>query len=417
MKAELISTGTELLLGQTLNTNAYYLSQKLSSLGINVYYHTTVGDNAERMEQVLRTALDRADLVITTGGLGPTVDDLTKQAVCRVWDLEQEVHAESLERVKAFFVKLGRDMPESNLKQAYFPTGSKVIPNHLGTAPGALVEKGDQIIVILPGPPAEMRPMFEETVEPYLKDKTKSAPEFIKTRVLKIFGMSEAMVDEILDRLLIGQTNPTVALLAKTAELHVRISAAASSEQEAWQGIWDLEEKIRHKLGDKIFAGGNLTMAAAVGELLSRAGMTISTAESCTGGLIGGAITAVAGSSAYYLGGFNTYSNDLKHKLLGVSRETLEKYGAVSAQTAEEMAAGARLKAGTDLAVSSTGIAGPGGSSEEKPVGLVYVGLATPEGTQTQSFNFFGNREGIRALTVNGALNWVRLYLMQGRAN
>ncbi len=417
MKAELISTGTELLLGQTLNTNAHYLSQRLSSLGINVYYHTTVGDNTERMEQVLRSALDRADLVITTGGLGPTLDDLTKQAVCKVWNLALEVHAESLAGVKTFFAKLGRDMPESNLKQAYFPAGSKVIPNHLGTAPGAIVEKGDKTVVILPGPPAEMLPMFEETVEPYLKDRTKSAPEVIKARALKIFGMNEAQVDEILAGMLTGHSNLTVALLAKPAELHLRISATSPSEEEAWQALDALEKKIRHELGDKIFASGDLTMAGAVGELLSKAGMTISTAESCTGGLIGGTITAVAGSSAYYLGGFNTYRNELKHKLLGVRRETLEKYGAVSSETAMEMAAGARLQAGTDLAVSSTGIAGPGGGSEEKPVGLVYVGLATPEETQAQAFNFFGNREGIRALTVNAALNWVRLYLMRGRAN
>jgi len=411
VKAELISTGTELLLGQTLNTNAYYLSQKLSSLGINVYYHTTVGDNPERLEQVLGHALERADLVITTGGMGPTLDDLTKQAVCKVMDLEQEVHAESLEWVKRFFTKMKRDMPESNLKQACFPKGSTVIANRLGTAPGAIVEKGEKTVIILPGPPFEMQPMFEETVEPYLRDKTKADAEVVRTRVLKVFGISEARVEEILAEVLKGQKNPTIALLAKPAELHVRISATAPGKQEGAVMLDELEKKIRGKLNEAVFATDDEDMAEVAGRLLFSAGLKLATAESCTGGLVGGAITRVPGSSAYYLGGFNTYSNTLKTRLLGVSQKTLDEYGAVSKQTAIEMAAGAREMTGADLAVAVTGIAGPDGGSEEKPVGLVFIGLSTPTGTEAKSYNFFGDRDAIRALTVNGALDWVRLYL------
>lgn len=415
MKAEIVSTGTELLLGQTLNTNSYYLSQKLSSLDIKVCYHTTVGDDAERLEQVLLQALKRADLVITTGGLGPTVDDLTKQIVCQVLDLELEVHTESLEWVKGFFARIKRDMPESNLKQAYFPKGSIVIPNQLGTAPGSIVEKNDKIVIILPGPPFEMKPMFECVVEPYLNEKLKANTEAVRSRVLKVFGLGEARVEEMLDEILLGQTNPTIALLAKPAELHIRISATAVSETEALKLIDQLEVKIRNKLGKVVFASDDQDMATVVGKLLSRSGLSIATAESCTGGLLGGALTSVDGSSTYYLGGICTYSNKLKISQLGVFETTLDCYGAVSAETAKEMAEGAKEKTEADLAISVTGIAGPGGGTAEKPVGLVFIGLATPGQTEIKRFDFFGDRDSIRELAVNAALNMVRLYLEEHR--
>ncbi|HWJ02674.1 MAG TPA: competence/damage-inducible protein A, partial [Verrucomicrobiae bacterium] len=389
MKAELISTGTELLLGQTLNTNAYFLSQKLSALGINVYYHTTVGDNPARMEEVMSKALERADLVITTGGLGPTLDDLTKHTVCKVLNLDMELHAESMEWVQGFFDRLKREMPENNRGQAYFPKGSKVIPNNLGTAPGAIVEKDDKIVIILPGPPFEMEPMYEATVEPFLREKASSLPEVIKTRVLKVFGIGESRVEEILEQILPGQKNPTIALLAKPGEIHIRLAATAKHEAEAQAMLAKLEGKIRQEMGDLIFAVDAEDMAAALVTLLQGTGLTIATAESCTGGLIGGALTGIPGSSAYYLGGFNTYSNDLKVKLLGVNRDTLDTFGAVSAETAREMATGARTNTGADIAVSVTGIAGPGGGSDAKPVGLVFVGLATPDSTEAYQFNFF----------------------------
>jgi nicotinamide-nucleotide amidase len=412
VKAELISTGTELLLGQTLNSNAFFISQKLSALGINVYYHTTVGDNPERMEEAVRAALNRVDLVVTTGGLGPTLDDLTKQTVAKVLGLEQELHEESLTWVKNFFIKLDRPMPESNVKQAYFPAGSKVIPNNLGTAPGAIVEKGDKVVIILPGPPFEMKPMFTETVEPYLKDKVRTSPEVITARTLKVFGMSESAVEEALGDILHLQEGITIALLAKPAEIYIRIAATANTESKAVGMISDLEGKIRERLSNKIFAVDDEDMATAVGKMLVSWGLTLVTAESCTGGLVGGTVTAVPGSSAYYLGGFNTYSNDLKVRLLGVKQSTLDNHGAVCSETAKEMAVGARQKTDADLAVAVTGVAGPGGGTEEKPVGLVYIGLATPEGTDVVPFNFFGDRQAIRALSINAALDRVRLYLL-----
>lgn len=413
MKAELISTGTELLLGQTPNTNADYLSQKLSALGINVYYHTTVGDNAATLAEVIESALKRVDLVITTGGLGPTVDDLTKQTVCKVLGVEQELHPDSLKRIEELFATMGLDMPESNVKQAYFPHGSKVVSNHLGTAPGAIVEHNDKIVVILPGPPFEMKPMFEESVEPYLRSKAGTAPEVVRTRVLKVFGMSESAVEEMLGEVLNSPPGTTIAFLAKQAEINVRLSVTGVETGRAQELLDELESQIRAKLGDRIFAVDNEDMALVVGELLTYRRITMATAESCTGGLIGGKLTSISGSSAYYVGGFNTYSNDLKVKLLGVSEKTLDTHGAVSAETAREMAQGARIRTGADIAISVTGIAGPGGGSAEKPVGLVYAGLATPEGCEAVKFNFFGDREAIRALTVNGALDRARLYLLQ----
>ncbi|MDA8441945.1 MAG: competence/damage-inducible protein A [Peptococcaceae bacterium] len=412
MKAELISTGTELLLGQTLNTNAYYLSQKLTTLGINVYYHTTVGDNPERLETALEQALQRSDLVITTGGLGPTLDDLTKDTVCKVMGLERELHEESLIWVQGFFAKLGRDMPENNLRQAYFPQGSRIIPNRLGTAPGAIVEKGEKIVIILPGPPFEMQPMFEETVESFLQEKVQVTPETTLHKVYRVFGMAESAVEEALGEVLTTPEGVSIALLAKQAEIHVRVAAHAQTALAAEQLLAGLTPKIESKLGDAIFGIDAEDMASSVGKLLRATKLSLVTAESCTGGLIGGAVTAVAGSSDYYHGGYVTYTNGLKKRLLGVERATLTKWGAVSAETAREMASGARLRTGADIAVAVTGIAGPDGGSPEKPVGLVFVGLATPDDVLAYRYNFFGDRQAIRALTVNGALNRVRLYLL-----
>ncbi|HEX3016032.1 MAG TPA: competence/damage-inducible protein A, partial [Desulfobacteria bacterium] len=375
--------------------------------------HTTVGDNLERMEEVFRQAVKRADLIITTGGTGPTLDDLTKTTVAKVLGLELVLHEESAEQVKSFFHKRGRQMPESNLKQAYFPRESRVIPNHLGTAPGVIIEHSGKIVIILPGPPFEMKPMFEETVEPYLRDKSDGQPEVISAKVLKVFGIGESTVEEALADVLTERHKATLALLAKQAELHIRISATAANKTEADQAVLEMEKQVRGKLGDKVFAADDQDMADIVGGLLAKLGLTMATAESCTGGLIGGALTAIPGSSSYYLGGFITYSNGLKVKLLGVNEQTLADFGAVSPETAREMAAGARKNTAANLAVSVTGIAGPGGGSETKPVGLVYVGLAVPDSISTEKYNFWGDRQAIRALTVNAALDLVRRYLIQ----
>ena len=416
MKAEILSTGTEILLGETLNTSTHFLTGKLSALGIEVDYHTTVGDNPERLEQVLHQALGRSDLLITTGGLGPTADDLTKELVAKVLDLKMELDASSLEQIKHFFGRRKASMPVSNEKQAFFPMDSKILPNPIGTAPGAIIKKNGKIVVILPGPPFELRPMFDNFVWPELVRIIEPLVERMNERVLKVFGIGESAMEEVLDELL-SVPNVTVALLAKRAEMHIRLVARSTqkSSGEAIEALNRIEKEIRRRLGNKVFGRDQETMIGIVGQLLKNEQLTIATAESCTGGLLGAALTQEPGSSGFYLGGVVSYSNSLKQGLLGVSEENLLKYGAVSEEVAKEMAEGIRSKVGSDLAISTTGIAGPDGGSDQKPVGLVYVGLATPEGVQVEKIQLYGERESVRQLTVQAALNRVRVHMVKQR--
>ncbi|GAB6175018.1 competence/damage-inducible protein A [Paradesulfitobacterium aromaticivorans] len=411
MKAEIIATGTELLLGQTLNTSAHYLTGKLSSLGIEVDYHITVGDNAERIEVSLRQALGRSELVVTTGGLGPTVDDITKELVAKVLGLEMELDQASLKHVEDFFALRKAAMPESNRKQAYFPKGAKILPNPVGTAPGAIITKDGKTVVILPGPPFEMQPMFENHVQRELERIVGPDAERMNVRVLKIFGMGESAIEEVIADLM-NKPNPTMALLAKRAEMHVRLVARSGDAKEARQILDRAEVEIRSRLGDKVFGRDEESMIGLVGKTLRERGLTVATAESCTGGLVGAALTQEPGSSDFYLGGVVSYDNAVKEQMLGVGQQSLEEKGAVSPEVAKEMAAGARARLGTDLALATTGIAGPDGGSDAKPVGLVYIGLATPQGIEAKKFQFYGGRDSVRALTVQAALNWLRLYLL-----
>ena len=413
MKAEIVSTGTELLLGETLNTSAHYVTGKLSALGIEVDYHTTVGDNPERLEQVLRQAIERTDLLITTGGLGPTVDDLTKELVAKVLDIKMELDPSSLEQIKQFFGRRKAPMPMSNEKQAYFPKDSKILPNPIGTAPGAIIEKNGKTVIILPGPPFEMQPMFDTYAWPELQRIADPQAERMHERVLKVFGMGESAIEEVLTDLM-SLPNLSMALLAKRAEMHIRLVVRNSNKasEEAEEVLKRVEEEIRRRLGTKVFGSDQETMIGIVGQLLKIEQRTIATAESCTGGLLGAALTQEPGSSEFYLGGVVSYSNSLKQGLLGVSEESLNKYGAVSEEVAKEMAEGIRLKAGSDLGISTTGIAGPEGGSDQKPVGLVYVGLATPEGVHVEKIQLYGERESVRQLTVQAALNKVRVHML-----
>ncbi|MGI6119330.1 MAG: competence/damage-inducible protein A [Desulfosporosinus sp.] len=413
MKAEIVSTGTELLLGETLNTSAHFLTGKLSSMGIQVDYHTTVGDNPERLEQVLRQAIGRTDLLVTIGGLGPTIDDLTKELVAKVLDIEMELDLSSLEHIKKFFARRKAPMPLNNKKQAYFPKGSIILPNHIGTASGAIIQKNNKIIIVLPGPPFEMTPMFNNYVLPELQKIIGPDIERMHERVLKVFGMGESAIEEVLGDLM-GLPNLSMALLAKRAEMHIRlvVRSAKKLSGEAVEVLNRTEEEIRRRLGDKVFGRDQETMIGIVGQMLKNKQLTIATAESCTGGLLGAALTQEPGSSGFYLGGVISYSNSLKKELLGVSKESLLKYGAVSEEVAKEMAAGIRAKAGADLAISTTGIAGPDGGSDQKPVGLVYVGLATPVDVQVEKIQLYGERESVRQLTVQAALNKVRVHML-----
>jgi len=415
MRAEIISTGTELLLGETLNTSAHFLTGKLSTMGIEVDYHTTVGDNPERLEQVLRQAIGRTDLLVTTGGLGPTVDDLTKELVAKVLDIKIELDPFSLQQIKQFFGRRKAPMPLSNEKQAYFPKDSIILPNPIGTAPGAIIEKNDKTVIILPGPLFEMIPMFDNYVWSKLQKIIDPNAERMNERVLKVFGMGESAIEEVLGDLM-GLPNLSMALLAKRAEIHIRLVTRSSKKmaEKAEEILNRAEEEIRRRLGNKVFGRDQETMIAKVGQLLRNERLTIATAESCTGGLLGAALTQEPGSSEFYLGGVVSYSNPLKQRLLGVSEENLLKYGAVSEEVAKEMAVGIRSNVGSDLAISTTGIAGPDGGSDQKPVGLVYIGLATTAGVHVEKIQLYGERDSVRQLTVQAALNRVRVHLLNG---
>lgn len=413
MRAEIIATGTELLLGETLNTSVYYLTGQLSALGIEVDYHITVGDHPQRLEEVIREGLKRSDLIITTGGTGQTADDLTKEIVARIFGRKMVPDEGSLKYIKAFFARRQAELPERDKKQAYIPEGARVLPNDLGTAPGAVVWDGKKTVVILPGPPAELQGMFENYVRPLLGRMLAADSGRMHVRVLKVMGLEEKAVEEALAPLR-RRDNFSVTLLAKETEIHVRLIARCNG-QDAQQILNFAEDEVRRRLEDKVFARDDQTMISIVAEGLKKSGLTIATAESCTGGLLGGALTEEPGSSAFYLGGVVSYANRVKEQLLGVEKDTLDAVGAVSPEVAVQMATGVRTRLGVDLGLATTGIAGPDGGSQEKPVGLVYIALATPDGCAAKRFQFLGERPAVRQLTVQAALNMVRLYLLKGK--
>ncbi|WP_425802315.1 competence/damage-inducible protein A [Desulfitobacterium sp. Sab5] len=412
MKAEIIATGTEILLGQTLNTSAHYITGKLSELGIEVDFHTTVGDNQDRVEAVLKQALNRSDLVLTTGGTGPTVDDMTKELVAKVLGLKMQLDKDSLERVQHFFSSRGSAMPKTEEKEVYFPEGSQILTNDHGTAPGAILQSQGKTVVILPGPPSEMKPMFDHDVFPFLEKLVFSGSGRMYSRVIKSFGWGESKIEQALQDLM-GNDQLGMSLLAKSSEMHIRLVVRSDDEQHALEVLDKNERIIRERLGAGVFGKDDETMLGIVNSILLSRGLTIATAESCTGGLLGASLSQEPGSSETYLGGVVSYSNSLKEGFLGVKSQTLQTYGAVSPETAREMAAGVKERSGADLAVGITGIAGPGGGSNEKPVGLVYIGLATPEGVQANKFQFQGQRESVRQLSVMAALDLVRQYLLK----
>lgn len=410
MNAEIIAVGTELLLGQIVNTNAQFLSQELSRLGINVYFQTVVGDNSMRLQETFENALSRADVIVLTGGLGPTKDDLTKETVAKTLGLELELHEESLRKIKGFFASIHREMSHNNEKQAYLPKGCNVLINDNGTAPGCLIEKNGKIVVMLPGPPQEMEPMFKASVYPYLRSKT---TEIIYSKVLRIFGIGESALEERLNDLIDRQSNPTIAPYAKQGEVTLRITAKCENEVQAEKMIQPIEDEIRNRLGIAVYGEGEESLEEVVSKLLLEKGVTLATAESCTGGLLGEKITRIPGISAVYLAGVITYSNEAKMKLLGVSEETLTLHGAVSSQTAKEMARGIRDSSNSDIGISITGIAGPGGGTEEKPIGLVYVGMSTREKCWYKELRLAGSRQRIRNMTTMYALDTIRRYLLE----
>lgn len=409
MNAEIITVGTELLLGQIVNTNAQYISQRLPEVGINVYYQNVVGDNPQRLKQCLNIALNRSDIIIMTGGLGPTKDDLTKETVAEVFGRKLVLHEETYEIIKAFFKNRNRPVTENNIKQAYLPEGSIIIKNKNGTAPGCIIESGDKIVIMLPGPPSEMRPMFDDTVMPYLWDKTDVK---LVSKYVKVFGIGESQVEDTIMDLVDNQSNPTIAPYAKEGQVMLRITARVNRGEQADELIDPVICEIRKRLGDAVYSTENKELEEVVADMLMENKLTISVAESCTGGLISKKLTDIPGISRVFMGGIVSYSNNLKESFLGVKAETLQKYGAVSSATAIEMANGIRERSGTDLGLAVTGIAGPDGGTPEKPVGLVYIALASKEGTHANEFRLWGDRNRIRNVASLHALDMVRRYIM-----
>lgn len=410
MIVELITTGSELLLGEIVNTNSAYLSSALNRVGFDVVYHTTVGDNKKRMQDVMKIALSRADMVITSGGLGPTLGDITKETMAELLGTELILHEPSLAKIKCFFAHRHAHMPTNNQKQAMIPRGAYVLNNSCGTAPGVVLEHDGKVIIHLPGPPHELKRMVEDELIPYLSTHHRQ-DAVIVSRELHTYGWGESTVDEKLRDILLTQSNPTVALLARDGEILVRITAKASTRSSAQELIDALESDIRSRLGNTIFATDNQTMEEVIADALLTQKKTIALAESCTGGLVSSCLTDVAGASAYLLGSVVSYSNEVKEKELGVSADTLATYGAVSEPTARQMAEGIRNRIGTDLGVGITGIAGPSGGTEDKPVGTVYIAVSGEQGTIVKLYHFSGSRTTIKRLVKQAALNEIRNYL------
>ncbi len=405
LKAEIICVGTELLLGDILNTNAQFLAKELAALGITVHHQWVVGDNEGRLAQLVGEAMERSDLLVFSGGLGPTADDLTKETVARCFDDTLQLEPSILEAIQAYFAATGRHMPPHNEKQAMVPQKGGWFENHNGTAPAVWFQKDAKRAVLLPGPPSELKPLWTEQVRPFLSD---GQQRVLHSLTLRITGIGESHVEEKVGHLFESE-NPTAAIYAKTGEVQIRITARAASHEEGERACRAYAEKFRAILEDVIYGEDASDLEHTLVQTLTEKGLTVATAESCTGGLVSQRITQVPGSSEVFGFGFCTYANEAKHKLLGVSEATLATVGAVSWQTAAQMALGAARVSGADIAVSLTGIAGPGGGTAEKPVGLVYVGAARGDEVYVAKL-LLGNRDrqSIRISAANRALDYAR---------
>ena len=407
--AEIVAVGTELLLGQIVNTNAAYLSRRLAELGVEVYFQSTVGDNPGRVAATFRQALARSDVVISTGGLGPTQDDLTKQAVADALGLRMVQDAAALKEIQAFFARRGIEMVASNARQAMIPEGARLIPNRVGTAPGVIVPAGEKAVILLPGPPSEMTPMFEEEVVPWIQARTKGHRTYLQSRLVRVIGIGESTVEDRISDLITHQTNPTLATYVNGSEVQIRLTAKTSTLDEARWLLDDMERRVAERLGRYIFGIDNVTLEQAVASRLQTLGWTLAVAESCTGGLIADAITNVPGASGFFLAGLVTYSNESKSALLGVDPELIARHGAVSPEVAVAMSRGVAEVTGAVAGIGVTGIAGPGGGSPDKPVGLVYVGLHLPREDRVQRFLFSGDRLDNKHRAMQAALGMLWL--------
>lgn len=409
MKAEIITVGTEILLGDIVNTNSQFLAKELASLGLDVYYQSTVGDNESRLMDTLNESLDRSDIIITTGGLGPTNDDITKEVAAKCFNQELVFYNDIWKDIKQYFEKIGVEPTENNKKQAYFPKDCIILNNSNGTAPGAILKKENKIIIVLPGPPKEMIPMFNNELKKYLENLTDYK---LISRTLRFFGIGESELEDKLSDIINNQTNPTIAPYAKEGEVTLRITAKSYTKDDADNLIDEVENKIKTLVGKYLYGYGETTLEETVAKLLVEKNLTIAVSESCTGGMVSSTLIDYPGISQVFMEGCVTYSNEAKMSRLGVKKETLDSFGAVSTETAIEMAKGVAMNLKTNVGLSTTGIAGPGGGTTEKPVGLVYIGLYINGKTKVKKLNLAGSREKIRVKATKEALNFLRLELL-----
>ncbi|HLV09462.1 MAG TPA: competence/damage-inducible protein A [Halanaerobiales bacterium] len=408
MITEIISIGTELILGDVVDTNSSYIAQKMTENGFDIHYLNTVGDNKQRLVEVFKRAMMRSELVITTGGLGPTDDDLTREAIASATGTELLMMPELLTRVKEFFKSRKYKLTENNKKQGLLPEGARALSNEIGTAPGIMMERDDCVIIALPGVPREMKHIFNNSIIPYLKEINSM---IIRSKVLNFFGIGESNLETELRDIIRKQSNPTLALLAGNGDVKIRITAKGKRSKEVDRLIEEAEVKIRNRVGRYIYGVNEQGLEEATAKLLQDKGLNLSLAESCTGGLLGNRITNVPGSSVYFKGGIVAYSNGIKINVLGVKKDTILKRGAVSKETAKEMAICIRKKMETDIGIGITGIAGPGGGSKDKPVGLIYVGLSTRARTKVYKLNLPYDRAWNKWLTAQYALYYLYRYL------
>ena len=408
MIAEIVAIGTEILMGQIADTDAQVLSRRLQSLGISVYHHQAVGDNPQRMRDTIALALSRSDIVITTGGLGPTQDDISKEIAAQLLGLEMQFDEDSWQAICGYFKRLGRECPENNKRQAMFAAGAKILPNSCGTAPGCMIEKDGKVVVQLPGPPHEMAAMFDAQVYPRLADMTGGC---IASRYIRTYGIGESALAQRCAKWIEADGEVTAATYCSLGECQLRVTARGESEAAALEKVLPVVDELTALLGDYVYAvteTSDGSMEEAAGRALTEKSLTVATAESCTGGLVAARLVNYPGISAALNEAHVTYANEAKVKYCGVRPETLAAYGAVSEQTAREMAEGLRERSGADIAVATTGIAGPGGGTDAKPVGLVYVACAGRDGTRVDRLQLTGNRERIRSLAALRALDMIR---------
>ena len=410
MTVEIICVGTELLLGNIVNTNAAFLAQRLAGLGLSCYYQSVVGDNEQRLHEVIRTALTRSDLLILSGGLGPTQDDLTKETAAKVFGLPLVEDPVSKEHITQFFKIRNRSIAENNWKQAMIPQGSIALENENGTAPGIIMEQDEKIMILLPGPPGELKPMFLEQVEPYLRGKLQAC---LYSQMVKMCGIGESDVETAIQDLTESK-NPTVATYAKVGEVHIRVTASGENEEAARRLVKPVVNQLKSRFGSRIYTTDpEITLEQAIVDLLATNKMKVTCAESCTGGMVAARLVNAPGASAVLNESFVTYSNKAKRNYLDVKKGTLKKFGAVSEETAMEMARGGCIHTKADACIAVTGIAGPDGGTDEKPVGLVYIGCCVAGKTTVSEHRFSGDRAKIRESATTAALNMLRTGILE----